>query len=159
MNLDPLIKLIPTLCELLRRVTRRQPKPKDVVKEVRTIPVTVKPWALIVEDSDDDSLLLEVVLRRCGFDVQVAGSAEVARGMLKRDTYDLILVDLQLPGMSGQALMQVLSRDAPFARVVVVTGCPDNLPPSEPVFLVRKPVTEDSIRKILKMVSPKEMKS
>ncbi len=140
MNWNFLLKLLPSLCAAFRWLTRRQPSAPRVL------------WALIVEDDLHDAELNELVLRRVGFQVQTVNSGEAARGMLKRDTYDLILVDLQLPGMSGAALMRILSDDAPYARVVVVTGCAADLPPSEPVLVVLKPITDDSVKKMMAMI-------
>lgn len=129
--------MLPWACSILRLFTRKRPISPKVL------------WALIVEDNKYDAELLELVLRRGGFQTQTASCGEAARGMLKRDSYDLILVDLQLPGMSGAALLRVLSDDSPHARVVVVTGCAVDLPPGEPIIVVVKPITDDSVRKMM----------
>src|ERR1051326_474440 len=97
MNLEPILKALPWVCSILRFFTRKKPKPPAQL------------WALIVDDDWKDAYLLELVLRRCGFEVQIEPSGEAARGNLKRNTYDLILIDMRLPGMSGAALLRVLS--------------------------------------------------
>ncbi len=140
MSLDTVAKFLPWICSLLRLFTRKKPITVGVL------------WALIVEDDQRDAELLELVLRRGGFQTQTAGSGEAARGMLHRDTYDLILVDLQLPGMSGAALLRILSDDSPHARVVVVTGCAADIPCSEPVVVIVKPITDDSVRKMMRLL-------
>jgi len=142
MNLDTLAKFLPWICGVLRFFTRRKPSAPRVL------------WSLIVEDNQRDAELLELVLRRGGFQTQTASCGEAARGMLKRDSYDLILVDLQLPGMSGAALLRVLSDDSPYARVVVVTGCAADLPPGEPIVVVVKPITDDSVTKMMRLLKP-----
>jgi len=138
--MDWLLKALPSLCVVLRWLTRKKPQPPAVL------------WALVVEDDANDAYFIELALRRCGFQVQIEPSAEAARGNLRRNVYDLILVDLRLPGMSGAALLRVLSNETPFARCVVVTGDPCNLPASEPVIMVVKPVTDESIRKLMKLL-------
>lgn len=140
MTLETILKLLPGTCKAIRWLTGKKPVAPKVL------------WALIVEDNKYDAELNELVLLRCGFQVQKVPSGEVAQGLIARETYDLILVDLQLPGMSGAALLRILSNDAPFARVVVVTGEPSDLPVSEPIVVVRKPITDDSIKKIMKLL-------
>ncbi len=138
---ETIAKGVPTVCRLLRFFTRKQPKSPPQL------------WALIVEDNKLDAELLELVLRRVGFQTQTVSTGEAAQGVLRRDTYDLVLVDLQLSGgMPGAALLRVLSEDAPYTRVVVVTGCAADLPPSEPVIVIVKPVTAESLRKVKKLL-------
>jgi DNA-binding NtrC family response regulator len=86
---------------------------------------------LLVEDEPDQAAILEAVLRHEGLDVVVAQSAEQALDIHQRTPADVLVTDLNLPGMTGVDLMRRLcppeSPDAPEPRqpppaVVIVTG-------------------------------------
>ena len=61
----------------------------------------MKPKVLLVEDNQMNSRLVEYVLERDGFDVSVMDSAEDAVLAAGDDPPDVILMDIQLPGMDG----------------------------------------------------------
>lgn len=57
----------------------------------------------------DDELLLRKVLRMSlaasGFAVEEAGNAEEALGTVRGHRFDLVLLDINMPGMSGIAIL------------------------------------------------------
>ena len=86
---------------------------------------------LLVEDEPDQAAILEAVLRHEGLDVMVAVSGEQALDIHQRTPADVLVTDLNLPGMTGVDLIKRLSppgaSDGPEPRqpppaVVVVTG-------------------------------------
>jgi CheY-like chemotaxis protein/anti-sigma regulatory factor (Ser/Thr protein kinase) len=77
---------------------------------------------LVVDDDRTTRLLLEDVLREEGFAVAEADSAEAALERLAREKYDLMLLDVWLPGMSGIDLLARLRDAAKRPRVVVMTS-------------------------------------
>ncbi|MEQ8604785.1 MAG: PAS domain S-box protein [Marivibrio sp.] len=56
---------------------------------------------LVVEDDVDAAVVLELILRRAGYKVDVAYSGKEALHCAERRPYDLISVDVGLPDMSG----------------------------------------------------------
>jgi signal transduction histidine kinase/DNA-binding response OmpR family regulator len=56
---------------------------------------------LVVEDDADARMMLHELLEILGHQISVASSAEEAAGMLETATYDVLLTDITLPGMSG----------------------------------------------------------
>ncbi len=73
----------------------------------RTPPAHVGPRrkVLVVDDDPMHARVAESVLARGGYDVAREPSAEAALARLDRERPDLLVVDLQLPGMSGAALL------------------------------------------------------
>ena len=67
---------------------------------------------LVVEDEPAIQSLIEVNLRRAGYEVALAGDAESARRMVTAALPDLVLLDWMLPGMSGIEFARQLRRDA-----------------------------------------------
>jgi CheY-like chemotaxis protein len=75
---------------------------------------------LIVEDNPANQLLVSAVLEREGYRLELAGSAVEARAVLARARPDLILMDIQLPGMDGLTFTSELKADPVSASVPVV---------------------------------------
>lgn len=79
---------------------------------------------LIVEDQLPVLRTLARYLRSCGHFVAEAVDAEQALDCLHHETYDVILSDIHIPGMSGLDLAVQLSDEAPHTPLVLMTGDP-----------------------------------
>jgi two-component system response regulator AtoC len=78
---------------------------------------------LFVDDDDAFRDALSDALRQSGFDVSEARSAEEALRKIDDDgSYDVALVDLRLPGISGEELVREIHQLAPSTEVIVLTG-------------------------------------
>jgi len=78
------------------------------------------PLILVVEDNLANQLLTTMVLNRDGFETAVADSAEDALVFMKSRRPDLILMDVQLPGMDGLTFASSLRSIPEAAGVPVV---------------------------------------
>ncbi|MEX2526199.1 MAG: bifunctional response regulator/alkaline phosphatase family protein [Gemmatimonadota bacterium] len=73
---------------------------------------------------DDEIELLRphlLLLQQRGFHVDAIPNGDDALALLKEQSYDLVLLDEQMPGRRGLEVLEVLRRDDPFARVVMIT--------------------------------------
>jgi DNA-binding response OmpR family regulator len=79
---------------------------------------------LVVDDEPCVTALLSRYCRGEGYEVSVAGSAEEAIDLTGAANFDLIILDIVLPGLSGFAALRVLkqSTDAP---ILMMSGCAD----------------------------------
>lgn len=75
---------------------------------------------LLVDDSVHNLKLTQFLLRQSGFEVETAENAELALSALEQHIPDLILMDIQLPGMDGLALTRHLRRDSSLRDVPIV---------------------------------------
>ncbi len=85
--------------------------------------------ALVVEDDDAILRLVKVVLERENFVVEGVRSAGAAIALLRTVAYDLLIVDLILPGASGDEVLGFLELTQPekLRRVIVTTASPRQL--------------------------------
>jgi DNA-binding response OmpR family regulator len=81
-----------------------------------------KTRVLIVDDDKAIRKLLERIAKRAGFDVDSAKDGIEALEMLDRREYDIAIVDLMMPRLSGYELVQKLSTRTPRPIVLVATA-------------------------------------
>ncbi|HEX6312809.1 MAG TPA: response regulator transcription factor [Acidimicrobiia bacterium] len=119
---------------------------------------------LAVEDDDRIRTTMRMVLEDEGFDVSEAASAEAALETFEARTFDLVLVDIMLPGMSGFDLCRSLRRasDVPIVMVTARVDSHDVVAGLEAGAddYVRKPFAAKElsarIRALLRRASPRE---
>ena len=75
---------------------------------------------LIVEDNDKNLKLVRDVLQAKGYQTLEAGTAEDGLAIARCEAPDLILMDIQLPGMSGIEALKALRADPATAALPVV---------------------------------------
>jgi two-component system cell cycle response regulator DivK len=75
---------------------------------------------LVVDDNPHNLKLVRVLLTRAGHEVHTAGDAEEALLLLDSLSPRLILMDLQLPGMDGLELTQILKKDPRRAGIIII---------------------------------------
>ncbi|MFH1177434.1 MAG: response regulator, partial [Acidobacteriota bacterium] len=64
---------------------------------------------LLVDDEVEFTRALAKVLRRRSFGVEVTGDASAALAALQRRPFDVVLLDVKMPGMDGiQALAEIM---------------------------------------------------
>ena len=85
---------------------------------------TIRPTALVVEDDATTRTLLAGLLESIDCDVDIAADGEEALQRLQSRDYDVVLLDIVLPKMSGIDVMESLRRERPQALgcIIVVTG-------------------------------------
>ena len=80
---------------------------------------------LVVEDRAADAFAVEKILSPLAVEVTTATSAEAALALLPGRAFDVILVDLVLPGMQGADFIRTLQQRGVTVPVIVITGCAD----------------------------------
>jgi len=77
---------------------------------------------LVVDDERSMQEFLEIFFRREGFEVVTAGSVDSALLAIESDDYDVIISDVQMPGVSGLDLLRAVKDLAPETVVIMITA-------------------------------------
>ncbi len=79
---------------------------------------------LVVEDEPSISDVCRRVLTREGYAVEIAANGKLAQGMVGGKPYDVYLIDIRTPAMSGKELYEWLQEKYPqlTKRVIFTTG-------------------------------------
>ena len=79
---------------------------------------------LVIEDELVICELCQRVLTREGFEVDIAVNGKIAQDMVEKRQYDLYLLDIKMPVMTGKELYQWLQEKLPqlISRVIFTSG-------------------------------------
>ena len=158
-RLDPGVELLGkpyTRERLARRIRAVLDKQKGrVTQEAAPVQAASSPNAgmktglsiVLVEDEEAIRTNTAALLEHLGHRVRALGDAESALGMID-ETTDVLITDVQLPGMSGDALAAHARSNAPKVRIVFATGNGEvaNWPDA---VVLRKPYDLQSLMKVL----------
>lgn len=80
---------------------------------------------LVIDDDKDNHRFLSRVLGHEGYDVMVASSGLEGLQLLKEFKPDLIVLDINMPGMNGLQTLKLLKQKEEFVAVIFLTGNSD----------------------------------
>jgi CheY-like chemotaxis protein/anti-sigma regulatory factor (Ser/Thr protein kinase) len=110
------------------------------------------PNILVVDDDRTTLRMLSLQLKSAGYGVETARDGASALARLSRSPFDLVLLDVWMPGMDGLEVLKRLRGLASRPRVVVMTA--DDTPDT-----LLKAVREHAFRYVTKPVEPAELAS
>ncbi|MCC7159546.1 MAG: response regulator transcription factor [Ignavibacteria bacterium] len=80
----------------------------------------MKEKILVVDDEKDILELIDYNLTKNGYRVKTASSGEEALDLVKDNDYDLIILDLMLPGVDGFDITKIIKADKQKANIPIV---------------------------------------
>jgi CheY-like chemotaxis protein len=86
------------------------------------VPVDQRGRILLVDDDEHVRRVTERMLRRSGYEVCTASSGPEALAAVRQASFDFLLTDMVMPGMTGRELARVVSREYPNVRVLFMSG-------------------------------------
>lgn len=75
---------------------------------------------LVVEDNADNSKLVSWILEDEGYDVTCVESGERCLSLLEKGQYDLILMDISLPGISGKEVTKRIRQTPNPSQIPII---------------------------------------
>jgi len=82
----------------------------------------MKTRILLVDDERDFTDTLKQRLEFREFTVTAAYSGEEALGFIDKDNMDIVILDVQMPGLSGIETLEKIKEIAPLVEVIMLTG-------------------------------------
>lgn len=83
-----------------------------------------KKRVLVVDDEESVCEGIELALSPAGFEVTKVLTGEEAVKLLEREDFDVVLMDLIMPGMDGTEACERIKAIKPRTRVVAISGSP-----------------------------------
>lgn len=80
---------------------------------------------LVVDDEDALRTVLSAELGSEGYDVATAADGVEAVGMLQKNRYNLVLLDIKMPNMNGFEVLKIIKEKHPGTKVIMLTGFAD----------------------------------
>ena len=77
---------------------------------------------LLIDDEQDSCKALSLLLGKAGYSVASCHSGEQALSLLKKHSYELIISDLFLPGVSGIDILKQVKEDSPQTCVILIAS-------------------------------------
>jgi CheY-like chemotaxis protein len=115
------------------------------------------PLILIVDDHEPFRELLCHALDQAGYDSRVAGDAEEALGVLRAEPVDAMLLDYDMPKMSGVELLRQIRTDEGMTELPVIGMSGLELDPADArafTSFLRKPLNTRDVLFLLAQVAP-----
>jgi len=105
---------------------------------------------LIVDDEDVVRLSYAAALAESQCEARTARDGAAALRAMERDPFDVVFLDLRMPGMDGMTVLEMMKSRWPESEVVIVTGYPSVETAKQAVRLgafdyLEKPVGPDEI--------------
>jgi len=80
---------------------------------------------LVIEDQTKLASLIQRGLRSDGYEVTVASDGEIGLDMIYHNSFDLIILDLMLPGISGMEVCNLLRKENNLIPILMLTALDD----------------------------------
>ncbi len=108
---------------------------------------------LVIDDEEAMRDSCKKILRKMGCGVELAKDGLEGLEMLRARSFDVVLLDLKMPGLGGMEVLGRIKEESPHTEVVVITGYPSIDSAVEAMKLgaydfIPKPFTPDALRLI-----------
>ena len=112
---------------------------------------------LVVDDDEPTQKLLQAVLRRAGFESEVAANGSVAMQLLESGEYAAIVLDVMMPNVDGRQVVEfLLTKETPAPVIICSAASPRMLLEFDPRVVkavLRKPFDVDELMSMILSVA------
>ncbi len=110
---------------------------------------------LVVDDEDSIREYLAMMLEREGYEVQSAADGKKAVKLSSKESFDAVITDIQLPGMTGIDLLGAFRESDPTVPIIIVTGHASQESAIEALnlgafYYLLKPVSNEELKQVVR---------
>ncbi|MBD3367285.1 MAG: response regulator [Candidatus Eisenbacteria bacterium] len=110
---------------------------------------------LVVDDEDSIREYLSMMLEREGYVCDATKDGKKALKLQSKDAYDVVITDIQLPGMSGIDILEKLRDKDPSIPVIIITGHASQESAIEALnlgafYYLLKPVSNEELKQVVR---------
>jgi CheY-like chemotaxis protein len=111
---------------------------------------------LVADDNRQLLDMLRAMLEDAGYEVVSASSGLAASALMDKEDVDLLILDVLMPGMSGDAVADLLRRSRPDLPVLLMTGdSGDQFVPGMEYPVLHKPFSEQQLVDAVQQLLPR----
>ena len=115
---------------------------------------------LVIEDTEDTAILIERILRY-KYHVELAADGPAGLKAYEQGNYDIVLLDIMLPGLSGDQVLQRIMAQNPSQTVVVMTAhgtsdLAEDLLKAGASDYIQKPFKAEQLRNVCEVAAKRE---
>jgi len=138
-----------SLSEKVRKAVEGQSKSPPLDAKLTGEDTAVKISLLLVDDEEELLVSLAPVLRRRNFNVDIAQSGSEALRMAESKNYDVIVLDIRMPGMDGIETLKRLQEKKHNFEAIILTGHPsvanafESIKQGAAEYLIKPPNIDD----------------
>jgi two-component system, NtrC family, response regulator PilR len=119
---------------------------------------------LVVDDEQSMRDFLKIMLKKEGYQVQTAGNGDMALSSLKEGSFDLVISDIRMPGISGLDLLGSVKELYPDLPMIMITAfaSPDDAViamKSGAFDYISKPFNIEEIKSVVESATARKSKS
>jgi len=110
---------------------------------------------LIIDDEDSIREYLSMMLEREGYDVSASENGKKALKLNNQESFDVVITDIQLPGMSGLDILSAFRESDPAMPVIIITGHASQESAIEALnigafYYLLKPVSNEELKQVVR---------
>ncbi len=110
---------------------------------------------LVIDDEDSIREYLSMMLEREGYEVLAASDGKKAVKLSKRESFDAVITDIQLPGMTGIEILGSFKESDPTVPIIIVTGHASQESAIEALnlgafYYLLKPVSNEELKQVVR---------
>ena len=120
----------------------------------------MKPIAFVVEDAEDVALVFHTAMESAGYESETIYNGTLALERLSETVPALVVLDMHLPGASGEQILKYIRSDARFDKTKVILATADSnwaekLAGASTISML-KPISFSQLRQLAERLKPQD---
>jgi len=112
---------------------------------------------LVIDDDQAVRTAISLVLEREGFEVEIVGDGHAGVAAMAKAGFDIVIVDLFMPGMDGLETIKAFNLTAPSVPIIAMSGILARQAPDDAPDFLRLATTFGAVHSLHKPFRPNDL--